>query len=172
MDAAELELDVDVVVHEGGRASEWAVAAGPGDAAAVSGPARGYDIDPESPGFFLAGDETAIPAISQLLERLPANTPVAAHIEMASETARFDLPAPHGATVTWLLLPPGAPPGDSLVGAVRDAELATGTRVWVAGEAAGVQRVRRFLFDTRGYPRAHATVRGYWKSGRAGDDEV
>ncbi len=33
---------------------------------------------------------------------------------------------------------------------VRDVELADGTRVWAAGEAAAVQRIRRHLFDDRG----------------------
>jgi len=40
--------------------------------------------------------------------------------------------------------------------------------VWVAGEAAAVQRIRRALFEERGVPRSRATVRGYWKHGRAG----
>ena len=43
--------------------------------------------------------------------------------------------------------------------------------VWVAGEAAGVQRIRRHLFEERGLTRAQATVRGYWKHGRAGTDD-
>jgi NADPH-dependent ferric siderophore reductase len=54
------------------------------------------------------------------------------------------------------------------------ATIDAGTRVWVAGEAAAVQRVRRHLFEERGIPRALTWVRGYWKHGRAGDtdDEV
>jgi NADPH-dependent ferric siderophore reductase len=31
------------------------------------------------------------------------------------------------------------------------------------------QRIRRHLFEERGLPRPQATVRGYWKHGRAGD---
>jgi NADPH-dependent ferric siderophore reductase len=42
--------------------------------------------------------------------------------------------------------------------------------VWVAGEAAAVQRIRRHLFDERRIPRSQTSVRGYWKHGRAGDD--
>jgi NADPH-dependent ferric siderophore reductase len=41
--------------------------------------------------------------------------------------------------------------------------------VWVAGEAAAVQRIRRHLFAERGLTRAQAVVRGYWKQGRSGD---
>jgi len=47
-----------------------------------------------------------------------------------------------------------------------------GARLWVAGEAAGVQRVRRHLFEERGLPRGQASVRGYWKRGRSGDADA
>ena len=47
-------------------------------------------------------------------------------------------------------------------------ELTAGTRIWAAGEAAAVQRLRKHYFDERGVPRSHATIRGYWKVGRDG----
>jgi NADPH-dependent ferric siderophore reductase len=52
---------------------------------------------------------------------------------------------------------------------VRDALLGAEARVWAAGEAAAMQRIRRHLFEERELPRRHAVVRGYWKAGRAGD---
>jgi NADPH-dependent ferric siderophore reductase len=166
-----LELDLDVVVHGGGVASEWAAAAKPGQAAAVSGPGRGYTVDDDAPAFLLAGDETAIPAVSQLLEAMPARMPVQVHIEVGHPDGRLALPDHAGATVEWHDLPPGAPPGDALIAAVRGAELIPGTRVWAAGEAAGVQRIRRHLFEDRGLPRTQAAVRGYWKHGRSADTD-
>ena len=45
MDPAALELDVDIVFHGSGAASQWAHAAEPGWPAAVSGPGRGYAVD-------------------------------------------------------------------------------------------------------------------------------
>jgi NADPH-dependent ferric siderophore reductase len=162
------ELDLEIVVHGGGASSSWADAAEPGAAAAISGPGRGYAIDPEAPAFLLAGDETAIPAIGQLLTSLPEGTRIQVHVEVAAPEGRLALPDHPRAIVEWHDLPGGTPPGDALVAAVKSADLAPGTRVWVAGEAAAVQRIRRHLFDDRGLPRAHATVRGYWKHGRAG----
>jgi NADPH-dependent ferric siderophore reductase len=91
------------------------------------------------------------------------------HIEVAHPAGRVALPDHPRATVEWHDLPPNAPPGDALVAAVRGAELEAGARVWVAGEAAAVQRIRRHLFQDRGMPRTQATVRGYWKHGRSGD---
>jgi NADPH-dependent ferric siderophore reductase len=166
-----LELDVEIVVHGGGVISGWAVGAGADDEVAVSGPGRGYAIDADASAFLLAGDETALPAISQLLEALPSAPPVAVHVEVAAAEARLDLPSHPGSTVEWHELRPGADPGDGLLAAVRSAELSPGTRVWVAGEAAGVQRVRRHLFDERGVERSQTTVRGYWKRGRAADGD-
>jgi len=172
IDAESRELDVEIVVHDGGALSAWAEAAAPGDPAAVSGPGRGYAIDADAPAFLLAGDETAIPAITQLLEALPQDRPIQVRIEVAEPEARLPLPEHPGATVEWCDLPANAPAGDALLAAVRGSELVPGGRVWVAGEAAAVQRIRRHLFDERGLSRTTASVRGYWKEGRSGDAAV
>ena len=165
------ELDVDVVVHPQGAVSAWAAAARPGAEVAVSGTGRGYAIAPDARRFFLGGDEAAIPAIGVLLEVLPADAEVQVSVEVAVPEARLALPAHPGAEVRWVDLPRGAAPGDALHAAVAAADLDDGTRVWVAGEAAGVHRIRRHLFEDRGVARSSTWVRGYWKSGRAGGDD-
>jgi NADPH-dependent ferric siderophore reductase len=171
LDSTTQELDLEIVVHEGGAASAWAQAARPGDKAAISGPGRGYPIDAEAAGFVLGGDESAIPAITQLLEVLPADKPVHVIVEAADPAARLELPKHPAATVDWHDLPAGAPPGDTLVAAITEADLAPGTRIWAAGEAAAMQRIRRHLLDERNLPRSETWIRGYWKSGRAGDSD-
>jgi NADPH-dependent ferric siderophore reductase len=172
VDAGSGALEVEIVVHGGGVLSTWAEAiaeGAQGAPAAVSGPGRGYRVDEDAPAFVLAGDETAIPAISQLLEVLPRAAAVDVHVEVADPDARLDLPDHPRASVRWHDLPAGAVPGAALVDAVAAIDLLPDARVWAAGEAAAVQRIRRHLFDERGVPRSHATVRGYWKHGRAGD---
>lgn len=160
------ELDLDVVIHPGGAMSAWVEGAAPGAEAAVSGPGRGYAIDQGAPAFLLAGDETALPAIGQLLESLPATAPVQVHLEVAHPDARLDLPYHPRGTVAWCDLPPGAPPGEALVAAVRAADIAPGTHVWGAGEAAAMQQIRRHLFEERMLTRDQTNVRGYWKRPR------
>jgi NADPH-dependent ferric siderophore reductase len=162
-DPKNLELDLDVVLHEHGVASTWARVARPGDPAAVSGPGRGYAVDANAPGFLLGGDESAIPAIGQLLEVIPQETPVEVHIEVAHPEARLPMPDHEGAVVGWHDVPADSPPGSQLVAATINAEIGPGTQIWVAGEAASVQRIRRHLFREREVPRNQATVRGYWK---------
>ena len=169
LDPVALTLDVEVVVHDGGALAAWATAARPGDQVAVSGLGRGYMIDPGASDYLLAGDETAIPAISQLLEHLPPTIPVRVLVEIADPSARLALPDRDHTDAMWLDLPAGAPPGAALVEAVGTADIGAATKVWVAGEAAALQRIRRVLFEDRGLTRSQAAVRGYWKHGRSAD---
>ena len=129
VDPDALELDLDVVLHGSGAASQWAEGAAAGAEAAVSGPGRGYTIDAGAPAFVLAGDESAIPAMSQLLELLPAATPVQVYVEIAAPEGRFDLGAPPNALVVWRELTDGAPAGDAMFAALRDAEIVPDARV-------------------------------------------
>lgn len=166
------ELDVEIVLHGEGALSSWAAAAQPGSPVAVSGPGRGYRVDPSVRRWLLAGDETALPAIGVLLDVLPGHAEVEVLVEVADPGGRVDLPEHPRCTVGWLQLPAGAAPGDALVAALAGSAGAVaipeGTEVWVAAEAAAVQRIRRHLFEERGLPRSQATVRGYWKQGRSG----
>ncbi|MEC9426535.1 MAG: siderophore-interacting protein, partial [Actinomycetota bacterium] len=139
---------------------------------AVSGTGRGYEIDPAVRSFLLAGDESALPAISMLLRALPPEAAVEVLIEVRHPDARLELPAHPGATIRWCQLEAGSTPGDSLFAAVTSAQIAPEARVWAAGEAAAVQRIRRHLFDERDLSRSHAVVRGYWKHGRGGVSET
>jgi NADPH-dependent ferric siderophore reductase len=166
VDTARLELTLDVVLHDGGAATDWARNAEIGSEVAISGPGRSEKIDPDAGSYLLVGDETAIPAIGQLLEWIRPDRPVDVHVEVAHPDARLELPTHPGATVSWHDAEPGAAPGDSLVAAVTGlADLPDA--VWVAGEAAAVQRLRTHLFDERGRTRSSVTARGYWKLGRA-----
>ena len=163
------ELDVEVVVHGPGALSAWARTAAVGGPAAVSGPGRGHDVDQEAAAHLLAGDETALPAMAQLLEALPAGVPVRVVVEIAGPGGRMALPPHPRAVVDWVVTGEGEAPGAALVQAIEADPPAAGTRVWAAGEAAAMQRIRRFLFEVRGLPRGHAAVRGYWKHGRGAD---
>ncbi len=120
------ELDIDLVVHGGtGPAAQWLEGVHPGDEVIVVGPdARsihshvGIDFRPGSARrLLLAGDETAAPAISAILESLPADRAARAFIEVPDPQDRFSLELPPTAEVTWLPRS-GGPVGSRLVPAV------------------------------------------------------
>jgi len=161
-----LELDLDIVLHAGGAASNWVKGARVGDPAAVSGPARGYVIDPAAGAFLLAGDETAIPAMAQLVDAIAPDTPIELIAEIGDPAARVPLPEHPRLKVTWAERSAAEEPGSALVPAVAGAPITAETRIWAAGEAGAMHRIRQLLFVDRGITRSDATVRGYWKHGR------
>lgn len=160
------ELDVDVVIHGPTPLATWARSSIPGTPVALSGPGRGYEIDTRASGFLLVGDESARPAIAQLMEVIPAPLPLRVVVEVGEPSGRVALPARPGAEVTWLDQAVSGSPGAAMVEAVRTTEVSDETRIWVAGEAAAVQAIRRDLLEDRSVPRSRAVIRGYWKHGR------
>ncbi|MGC5030627.1 siderophore-interacting protein [Micromonospora sp. DT229] len=123
------ELDVDLVLHgDGGPASRWAQQVRPGDEIAIAGPDAGYEGDhggrefrPPSTGcLLLAGDETAVPAISGICERLPLDARGRVLLEVPHAADVLPLDTPPGVEVTWLPRE-GGRYGDRLIGAVAEA---------------------------------------------------
>lgn len=165
-DADRLELALDIVLHDHGAATDWAKQASVGDEVAISGPGRSEELDASATSFLLVGDESALPAIGQLLEAIAPDNTVDVHVEVVGADGRIELPHHPNATVTWHEVDVDAAPGAALVDAVTGlADLPDA--VWVAGEAASVQRLRTHLFDERGRSRESVTARGYWKQGRS-----
>ena len=129
------EVDVDFAAHgDIGPASAWVRGAAVGDELVLVGPdARsedptvGIEWKPGSAtSLLLVGDETAVPAISAILESLPAGTAATALLEVPRSDDRVPLELPASVSVTWLCRE-GAPVGSVLEPAVRE---------WVAGHLA------------------------------------
>ena len=204
------ELDVDVVLHgvaggQPGPAASWAAAARPGDPLVILGPDRpgsgrawGCEWAPPPAGpLFLAGDETAVPAISAIVESLPAGRHAVAVLEVPDAGDVLPLALPAGVEVRWLIR--GARPrGEALGPAVHaalcelgvaapsagvepedvdldggvlwevpEAGAATGCYAWLAGEAGMVKKLRRRLVRDLGVPRTSVAFMGYWRLGAA-----
>ena len=133
------ELAIDFVIHgDEGLAGPWAAAAQPGDSLVFTGPGGGYNPDPTADWYLFAGDESALPAISAVIESLPRHARGLAFLEVDDDADIQAIAAPAGVELRWLLRR-GAPAGTSeaLVGAVRDAAVARrprpGVRPWGAG---------------------------------------
>ncbi|WP_018255639.1 siderophore-interacting protein [Salinispora mooreana] len=198
------EVDVDLVLHgDGGPATRWARRVQPGDQIVIVGPDAGYDGEhgglefrpPVAAKLLLAGDETAVPAISSILERLPVTARGRVLLEVPEADDVQPLAAPPGVTVRWLARG-GHPHGTRLVPAVSAAagELMSGPSVgvpvtelnldtellwevpisvlpvplyaWLAGEAGVIRTLRRHLITERGVNRQAVAFMGYWRLGR------
>ena len=167
------ELDIDVAVHRGGVASDWAESVEPGARVPVAGPPGGFVVPAHHDRYLLAGDLTALPQIARYLEELPRTATGWAIVEVADAREEIPLPAPPGFAVRWVHrgdLPPGA--GDALERAVRAVELPQEGRtfVWIAGEADALRPLRRWVKD-RGLPAGDVRITGYWKRGETDYDD-
>ncbi|MEJ1181572.1 MULTISPECIES: siderophore-interacting protein [unclassified Pseudarthrobacter] len=240
LDSVYPEIDVDFVMHfdadgHGGPAANWAQNAKPGDAITIIGPnnraaqcytAEIYGGIEWRPGMaqrvLLAGDETAVPAISAILENLPPYMTGHAFLEVPQAGDFLDLKTDANVEITWLArgaaIGRSRPHGELLQQAVRAAvpvpgwvgikesdggagpepedvnvdvdilwetparmetaeieatknpDMPAGAMpfyAWIAGEAAVIKDMRRYLVRDVGIDRKQVAFMGYWRQGKA-----
>ncbi|MGN9840286.1 siderophore-interacting protein [Nonomuraea sp. H19] len=201
------EVDVDVVMHPGGHGpvARWAEQAQPGDLAVLMGPDARYEgmhggLEFHPPAgaatVLMAGDETAVPAICSILERLPADVTGEALMEVPCDDDFLPVETASAVKVSWLarnasergglLLPavqaaaerllPSLPEPETFDEVDVDAEelwevpqeeTPQSMYAWLAGEAAVIKTLRRHLVAERGMDRRAVAFMGYWRLGRA-----
>ena len=91
-DPATRTLEIQFLLHGTGPASEWAQRAKPGDKLAVAGPGGRFSLEPVTDSWWLAADESAIPAVGTLLEALPETAAADVHIEVEDPATRSSSP--------------------------------------------------------------------------------
>jgi NADPH-dependent ferric siderophore reductase len=167
-DPTAAQVEIDFVLHGDGPAAAWAAAAVPGALLGVAG--AGALGERTAARLLLAGDETAIPAISRILASAPATTRGVALLEVAGAAEEQPLTAPDGVALRWLHRADTAP-GEStlLADAVAGLERPDGDDVfaWVAAESGAVRAIRADLRGRWGLGRAQHHAIGYWRRGRA-----
>jgi NADPH-dependent ferric siderophore reductase len=167
-DPAAGEVEMDFVLHGDGPAATWAGAAEPGALLGVAG--AGALGDRSAGHLLLAGDETALPAISRILAGALPTTVGVALVEVAGPEEQQSLETPAGVTVRWLHRG-GTPSGEStlLADAVAALDRPEGDDVfaWVAAESAAVRTIRADLRGRWKLGRAQHHAIGYWRRGRA-----
>ncbi|MGH3209833.1 MAG: siderophore-interacting protein [Trebonia sp.] len=164
-DPATKTLEIQFLLHGEGPASAWAQQAKPGDKLAVAGPGGRFSLEPVADHWWLAADESAIPAVATLLEALPETTTVEVHVEVDGPDDEVELPGPVKATVTWHHRRAHDAFGAELAAAAHEAAIPDGARIWVACEAAAMRDIRRYFIRERGLPAAQLVTRGYWRTG-------
>lgn len=167
-DVAAGTLAIDFVVHgDEGVAGPWARRARPGDVLEVRGPGGAYRPDPTADWHLLAGDESALPAITAALDVLPDEAVVRVVLLVEDADHEPDLALPAGAELR-VLHRAALGPGEGLTTAVRALEWLPGrVHAFVHGEAAEVMHGGRpYLLGERGLDRDQVSVSGYWRAGR------
>ncbi|MFC6012283.1 siderophore-interacting protein [Nocardia lasii] len=162
------ELDIDFVLHPGhaGPGSDWAATAAPGDEVGLLYPAHVlYCPPPEAQWQLLIGDETALPAIAAIIERLPTDTPVHAFIEVTDSADHLRFADANTTHIEWVHRG-NRPRGEAVLAALRTAHLPEGPPyAWISGEADLVKHTRRHLITDRGIDKRTITFTGYWRQG-------
>ncbi len=167
------ELDIDFALHpdHAGPASDWASSAAPGDEIGLLCPPHALYCPPPDPDWqLLVGDETAIPAIGAIVERLATGAVLRAYIEVAGPDDEQRFETRGDVRIDWVHR--GARPhGAAVVEAVCAATLPDGAPyAWISGEANLVKLVRRELVRERGVDKRAITFTGYWRQGRTEED--
>ena len=100
------ELVLDMVAHAGeGPAADWLERTRPGDEVTINGPGACPRVNPDADWFVLAGDMSALPAISVNLQTLPADAVGHVVIEVISEHDKVELDKPDGIELHWIVNP-------------------------------------------------------------------
>lgn len=178
---AERELDVDFYLHDpAGPASAWAAAAQPGDPAVITGPDQrmgwtGYGlhwVPGDATRFLLVADETAYPAVRNILGTLPDGTRVDVVLECddpADDTVSASLRDGVGIHIVERggAQPTGAERAVAAWAAQHGSDVKDDARfyAWIAGETGTTTRIRRFLTSGVGVPKEQVAFLGYWRVG-------
>ncbi|MFE5921101.1 siderophore-interacting protein [Streptomyces sp. NPDC056468] len=169
------EIDIDFVLHTpAGPASAWAARATAGGRVLLLGPAiadnRAIRFRPpqDTDLVVIWGDDTAVPAVSAILETLPAGTRARVWLEVHDAGDIQDLVTEADAEITWLVQEGTRPEGSPMaLDTIRAAQLPAAAHpyVWIAGESGCVKALRRHFVGERGVDRRRVTFVGYWRQG-------
>lgn len=171
------EIDIDFVIHEPphGPASNLALQAKVGDQVMLSGPGAKKEVLLEADWFLIAGDMTALPAISVLLKKLPENAKGYLVLEIIDESDRQELTLPANIEVHWVITEHAAETADDATetafsAKVKSLTFLTGTvSVWVACEFTTMRNLRKYFKFERSIEKKALYISSYWKKGLAED---
>ncbi|MDF2999141.1 MAG: NADPH-dependent ferric siderophore reductase [Xanthobacteraceae bacterium] len=159
------ELHIDFVVHEGGMASEWAIAAQPGMSVVINSP-RGLYAPPNGLSWqVLLADATGLPAVGRLLAQTPAH--VASHIvvELGSEAHAQSLPYHPLAEVTWIFGRGNGVAPSALDHALPSIPLGAGVGyLWAGAEQKAARRIRNLARRMPAFGEGRQKVVAYWSA--------
>ena len=166
LDTAARRFDLDVVMHGHGPGAAWAASVAVGDAVEVFGP-RGKVPLADARWQLFVGDESAIPAIAEMIAALPSGTTAVAVIEVTDADDEQPISATGPVDVRWLhRLDTPAGESELLQAAVASIEFPDADRhAYLFAESRVVRRLRDDL-GACGLRPHEISAKGYWNLGR------
>jgi len=159
------EIDVDMIVHgDHSQGARWALNAEPGDALAIWGPRTAYYPPPNSAWQLLMADETGLPALSAILDRLDAGVSVRVVAEVDAPQSEYPLESRASVEVTWLHRgSPATGKSDAMIDTVRAIEVPDVVRyAWGGAEFRTMEAIGKYLRREAGFRPGDVSVIGYW----------
>ncbi|MEN2750362.1 siderophore-interacting protein [Psychrobacter sp. FBL11] len=170
------EIDVDFVLHGlnhngcEGPASHWAKTVQVGDTILIGGPGPKKLINHEADWVLLAGDMTALPAITVNLAKLPKDATGYAVIEVLSEDDIQPLQKPENITIHWVINPATTDSHYPLLDKINTLDWLDGeVAVWAACEFNSM-RALRLYFKEKSVNKAYFYISSYWKLDNSEDE--
>jgi len=164
-------LELEFAVHgDAGVAAPWAATAPIGATAGVGGPRGSLVLTGMPDAWFLAGDETAVPAIRRFARLMTADATGRIVVEVTDAAHELPIEAPAGVAVEYVHR------GTALEGAALIAHLAQVSAAdrpagdvfgFIAAEQSIVKPGRALLLERWGLATDRVIVKGYWKRGEA-----
>jgi len=155
-------VEFDLVIHGDGPGSTWAAAAPLGARVAVAGPRRSNAVVGDPDAWFLAGDETAVPAITRFLRARRPGSPARVIVEVAPENELIPIPTDAGTDLTVLVR--GTQSLIEVLAAIDEEDRPAGAVLgFVAAEAPVVPIARALLHERWALPTEAVIAKGYWR---------
>lgn len=166
------ELDLDFVLGHPGPATDWASTAEPGHYLGVAGPRGSIVIPMAFDWYLLAGDETALPAITRRLEELPASARAIVVVKTQGADGRIPLRGACAIEEHWIVDGDGDAGDGAFVEALRGIPLPDGEgHAWAAGEYSDIKALRRHLVEERGIHKDRIRAASYWRKSAVNSHE-
>lgn len=170
-DASAKTLHLDFMLHaDGGPASAWAEQAKVGHQVTLVGPGAKKLVDFEADWFLIAGDMTALPAISVNIEQLPSDAKGYIAVEIKAAEDKQELPVPTGMQIHWVINQHPNRESFPLLDKVKEFGFLPGKpSMWVAGEFHTSRAIRRYLKLEKEVQRDEIYASSYWHLGLSDD---
>ncbi|BBY58789.1 siderophore-interacting protein [Mycolicibacterium sarraceniae] len=155
-------IDLDIVLHTGGRGSAWAQTATAGDRVGLDHARAWYRRPSGITRQLLVTDLAGLPATARIVEETPPAVATTVIIEAADHHDLDYLPAGPGVTVVPSLGTGNGATPSRLPDLLREADLPEPGYCWFAGEAAASRAVRKYVRG-RGWTIDQYDINGYWR---------